>query len=565
MKHHICKKLCLLLLIALALPLAVACNGTGPQPTTPTEGGTAGETLPPAEGLSASALADYLIIYPEDGLAAAPYNALKELQTLLSERFGKELELRDDFVMEGTKFTERPQELLIGNTNRTESLAVYAELTRADDYEIRIVGEKLVVASLSDEGLAAALQALVASIPQSGSDVFFRKDAQVSYKGSYAVQQLTLNQAEISEYTVVYGKGGAKTLAEGLISEIRRKTGYLLPLVAAAKAPAGQKLILVGDTGHALPDDLTDKTSLDQFYAGAAGGNIYLWGADTAALVRAVGYFNDRLRAIQADTAALDITSGVIGSPADTMTAMTFNLYVSDFSTARAERVCNVIRTQLPDTFGVQEANGKWMAALSLALGDTYAYVGVSRDNNTTGEYSAVFYRKDKFTVVESGTKWLTDTPDKVSQINGSKETYPRIFTYAVLERTADGARFVHINTHLHHTKADEDVRTQQATYLMQFVAKYKHLPVILTGDFNTTSGTTTYDKITSDFMSNSAGLALTQGSAQTAGGKTIDFIFVSGGSITVYDYWVEPTETEGESYVSDHRPVLIRYSLSNS
>ena len=76
------------------------------------------------------------------------------------------------------------------------------------------------------------------------------------------------------------------------------------------------------------------------------------------------------------------------------------------------------------------------------------------------GEYSAIFYRTDKFDLIESGTKWLSPTPDEPCSYYVYKDpdtgvtyraNFPRIMTYAVLERKTDGARFIYVNTHLDH------------------------------------------------------------------------------------------------------------------
>ena len=70
----------------------------------------------------------------------------------------------------------------------------------------------------------------------------------------------------------------------------------------------------------------------------------------------------------------------------------------------------------MPDFFGIQEAHYGWMKYLSGQLKDYYAYVGVGKDDGKNGgEFSPVFYRKDKFKVIEKLDFWLSETPDKPS------------------------------------------------------------------------------------------------------------------------------------------------------
>ena len=72
----------------------------------------------------------------------------------------------------------------------------------------------------------------------------------------------------------------------------------------------------------------------------------------------------------------------------------------------KAELVAQ-IKAHKPSSFGVQEATHTQMLYLAETLPD-YAYVGVGRDDGSTqGEYSAIFYQKARFEVLQSGTFWL--------------------------------------------------------------------------------------------------------------------------------------------------------------
>lgn len=55
-----------------------------------------------------------------------------------------------------------------------------------------------------------------------------------------------------------------------------------------------------------------------------------------------------------------------------------------------------------------------------------YDYIGVGRDDGKEkGEYAAIFYRTDKFDVIEKGNFWLSETPDVPSK--GWDAVLPRI------------------------------------------------------------------------------------------------------------------------------------------
>ena len=119
------------------------------------------------------------------------------------------------------------------------------------------------------------------------------------------------------------------------------------------------------------------------------------------------------------------------------MKVMSFNVLCSgkgqNWWGKRKPLVRDVIRKYDPDTFGLQEAHYRWMNYLCKELKDTYDYVGVGRDNGKRmGEFSPVFYKKDKYEVIETGNFWLSETPEKPGK--GWDAACVRICSYAVLK-----------------------------------------------------------------------------------------------------------------------------------
>lgn len=135
------------------------------------------------------------------------------------------------------------------------------------------------------------------------------------------------------------------------------------------------------------------------------------------------------------------------------MRIMSFNLLCSgsgeNVMKKRKKAAAKAIINYSPDTLGVQEATPAWMTWLKKSLTD-YDFVGVGRENGKNrGEYSAVFYLREKFSLIDSGNFWLSETPEKPSR--GWDAACIRICTWAVLENKENGSRFAHINTHLDH------------------------------------------------------------------------------------------------------------------
>ena len=156
---------------------------------------------------------------------------------------------------------------------------------------------------------------------------------------------------------------------------------------------------------------------------------------------------------------------------------------------ARSEMYRQLIYDLRPDIVGMQEVTVTWRQWLdNYVFNDSYASVGESRAPGD--EATPIYYRADKFDMLESGTFWLSDTPDepatKVTDAN-----LPRICTWARFRDKATGREFVHINTHLDHNGANDStaanaVRKAQASVIVRYAQRFGDLPVFLTGDMNT-------------------------------------------------------------------------------
>ncbi len=153
------------------------------------------------------------------------------------------------------------------------------------------------------------------------------------------------------------------------------------------------------------------------------------------------------------------------------------------------------IEKYLPDSFGVQEATGKWIKLLSKHLSDKYDCVTQHRDEEPDSEASAVFYLKDKFDLVDSGTIWLSDTPDTpYTKYEDSGCT--RIATWATLKMKETDKIYTHINTHLDHVS--DEARVMQVKVLNGKIRELseKGYPVICTGDFNAEENSVVYEEM---------------------------------------------------------------------
>ena len=133
------------------------------------------------------------------------------------------------------------------------------------------------------------------------------------------------------------------------------------------------------------------------------------------------------------------------------------------------------------DVLGVQEAKPSQMSDLRAMPG--FASVGVGRDGGDRGEYSAIFYRTDRLRVLDSGTFWLSETPDTVSK--GWDAALNRICTWAKMKDRRTGRVFYFFNTHFDHVGREARLRSAELLAgRIRIVAGDKY-PVLCTGDFN--------------------------------------------------------------------------------
>ena len=233
----------------------------------------------------------------------------------------------------------------------------------------------------------------------------------------------------------------------------------------------------------------------------------------------------------------------------------------------RFPRIAETLHFYRPDVLGCQEAFDRQVKKLADAL-PNYKWVGVGRDDGKTkGEYSPIFYNAARLEVVDSGTFWLSPTPEKIGSV-GWDAVLPRIATWARFRDKQDGGReFLVFNAHLDHV--GETARSESAKLIVAKAAKIAAgLPLIVTGDFNSGPDTGAY-KTMAEHLTDSRAIAKTVlGPAGTFGtfgttGKPsprIDYIFVSAG-ITVPRFATLTQEWDGK-HASDHFPILADVEL---
>ena len=149
----------------------------------------------------------------------------------------------------------------------------------------------------------------------------------------------------------------------------------------------------------------------------------------------------------------------------------------------RYEYLCQQIEFEDPGLFGCQEVKKEQLDDM-IARMPEYAYVGVGRDDGKEGgEYSPVFYKKDRYVLLESGTFWLAEDPTK--PVLGWDAACKRVCSWGHFRDKKTKHTFYFFNTHMDHIGVT--ARREGAKLIVSKMRELmkKNDPVILTGDFN--------------------------------------------------------------------------------
>lgn len=256
-------------------------------------------------------------------------------------------------------------------------------------------------------------------------------------------------------------------------------------------------------------------------------------------------------------------------NPTTELNVMSFNIRYDNPDDAeigygwasRRDAAAAVVRANAIDIFGTQEVLSHQFADLKERLPE-YEAVGVGREDGlSAGEHNAVFFLRERFELLDSGTFWLSETPE-VAGSKGWDGACERIATWAVLRERKTKQEMLFINTHLDHV--GKIARTEGVRLLMERLNAIRgERPVILTGDFNSVPQSPVIEQV-SGYLQHTRNIA-----AEISGPAwsftdfgeipldrrpLIDYIFVNEG-VAVKSYAVlDETATGG--FVSDHAPV---------
>lgn len=228
----------------------------------------------------------------------------------------------------------------------------------------------------------------------------------------------------------------------------------------------------------------------------------------------------------------------------------------------RKDNVKALVKFYDADILCVQEALPEQFDYLS--EGTDFDVVGVGRDDGKRkGEFSAVYFNKNRFVKKDGGTFWLSPTPDVPSK--GWDAALNRVCSWVRLYDKSNKKEFLVFNTHYDHVGVQ--ARIESAKLLKQKIQEIApKLPVVFTGDLNVTPETEAIATIKS-FLTDSKEVSIEPpyGPDGTFNAfkwdsplkNRIDYVFVNK-AFKVQKYAVL-SDSKDQRYYSDHLPVFVR------
>ena len=233
----------------------------------------------------------------------------------------------------------------------------------------------------------------------------------------------------------------------------------------------------------------------------------------------------------------------------------------------RRDASVKMVAKHKPLVMGLQEACPDQIDFLDLNL-TGYKHIGVGRDDGKrAGEMMAIYYDTTRLTLLDSGTFWLSETPEKVSL--GWDAACNRTCTWGHFKMKDTDFEFLYFNTHLDHLGS-----LARKNSIKLIVAKMTELnpdnvPVFLSGDFNSTTDDPIFDPLKaslkdarevsaiSDKIITYNGFGTVTDNPNTRKEWVIDHIFFSGVNPMAF---MVLNGNYGVPFISDHYPISFRF-----
>jgi hypothetical protein len=206
--------------------------------------------IPKYETAAIAGWKDYMIICP-DGAEPTISDAFVKLSDAIKAKYGSGLRVGTDFKLPIEEAPTDTLEILIGQTNRNESIAANEGL-KYNDYVIKFENNRLIITGGSSTKTAEAVDFYIENF-LSDEGLLYPTNEGIAVKGNYKVDKLTIGGVDISNFVIVRGTGmnsSERVLASFLQNQIADTCGIIIPYVMSSE-PESEYEILLGNTGRA--------------------------------------------------------------------------------------------------------------------------------------------------------------------------------------------------------------------------------------------------------------------------------------------------------------------------
>lgn len=297
--------LTLFLSMLMILGCLTACGGAGDPITTTdsaaattTEQTTTAETTKPIEMLDliSDGKTEYSLVRSEEA-STAIIQRVTEMRNQIKEMTGASLTYGTDWIKRGTEVPAEAKEIVVGTTNRPQTIAAQ-ESIREKDFIIAYEGGRLVITGGNEEATMRAIDYFVEN--------YFDKDAKKLtvpdnlrdvIEHDYPIDGISIAGVDIRQYQVVVPKGcDLYTYYAGvnLADFVKTNAGYALKVVTDDE-PETEYEFLIGKTNRAA-SATAPAMSAGQYVLGAVDKKIVMQG-DSYLVGAGVGVFlNDYVK-----------------------------------------------------------------------------------------------------------------------------------------------------------------------------------------------------------------------------------------------------------------------------
>ena len=180
----------------------------------------------------------------------------------------------------------------------------------------------------------------------------------------------------------------------------------------------------------------------------------------------------------------------------------------------------------------------------------------------------AIYYDTTRLTLLDSGTFWLSETPEKVSI--GWDAACNRTCTWGHFKMKDTDFEFLYFNTHLDHVGSLARKNSIKLIAAKMTELNPDNVPVFLSGDFNSTTDDPIFDPLKaslkdarevsaiSDKIITYNGFGTVTDNPNTRKEWVIDHIFFSGVNPMAF---MVLNGNYGVPFISDHYPISFKFS----